>query len=78
MPYKESVRVRMMKEQEDKFDVDPDWVMPQVADLVPEAEVLINRCASSTTRISIHQALACGCSESPCDAGSVGQRRAGS
>jgi len=25
-----------MKEQEDKFDVDPDWVMPQVTDLVPE------------------------------------------
>ena len=28
--------MRMMKEQEDKFDVDPDWVMPQVTDLVPE------------------------------------------
>ena len=28
--------MRVMKEQEDKFDVDPDWVMPQVTDLVPE------------------------------------------
>jgi CHAD domain-containing protein len=27
--------VRMMTEQEDKFDVDPDWVMPALAELVP-------------------------------------------
>src|SRR4029453_1289302 len=26
----------MIKEQENKFDVDQDWVMPQVADLVPD------------------------------------------
>jgi CHAD domain-containing protein len=28
--------VRMIKEQEDKFDVDSDWVMPQLRDLVPD------------------------------------------
>jgi CHAD domain-containing protein len=28
--------VRMIKEQENKFDIDQDWVMPPVADLVPE------------------------------------------
>jgi len=26
----------MIKEQEDKFDVDSDWVMPQLRDLVPD------------------------------------------
>src|SRR4029450_4676239 len=26
----------MIKEQENKFDIDQDWVMPPVADLVPE------------------------------------------
>jgi hypothetical protein len=25
----------MVKEQEDKFEVDPDWVMPQLAELLP-------------------------------------------
>jgi len=29
--------VRMVKEQEDKFEVDPDWVMPQLAELLPDA-----------------------------------------
>jgi inorganic triphosphatase YgiF len=28
--------MRMIKEQENKFEVDPDWVMPPVADLVPD------------------------------------------
>jgi CHAD domain-containing protein len=28
--------VRMVKELEDKFDVDPDWVLPQVTGLVPD------------------------------------------
>jgi CHAD domain-containing protein len=28
--------VRMIKEQENKFEVDTDWVMPPVADLVPD------------------------------------------
>jgi inorganic triphosphatase YgiF len=28
--------VRMIKEQENKLEVDPDWAMPQVVDLVPE------------------------------------------
>jgi inorganic triphosphatase YgiF len=28
--------VRMIKEQENKFGVDADWVMPPIADLVPE------------------------------------------
>ena len=28
--------MRMIKEQEDKFEVDPDWVMPQLTDLVPD------------------------------------------
>ena len=28
--------MRMIKEQETKFEVDTDWVMPPVADLVPE------------------------------------------
>jgi len=28
--------VRMIKEQEDKFEVDSDWVMPQLTDLVPD------------------------------------------
>ena len=28
--------MRMIKEQEDKFDVDSDWVMPQLTDLVPD------------------------------------------
>ena len=28
---------RMVKEQEDKFEVDPDWVMPQLAELLPDA-----------------------------------------
>jgi CHAD domain-containing protein len=28
--------VRMIKEQEDKFEVDSDWVMPQITDLVPD------------------------------------------
>ena len=29
-------RVRMVEEREDKFEVDPDWVMPQVKRLVPD------------------------------------------
>ena len=28
--------MKVMKEQEDKFDVEADWVLPQVADLVPD------------------------------------------
>jgi CHAD domain-containing protein len=28
--------VRMVKEQEDKFEVDSDWVMPQLAELLPD------------------------------------------
>ena len=28
--------MRMIKEQEDKFEVDSDWVMPQLTDLVPD------------------------------------------
>jgi len=28
--------VRIVKEQEDKFDVDSDWVMPQLAELLPD------------------------------------------
>jgi inorganic triphosphatase YgiF len=28
--------VRMIKEQEDKFEVDSDWVMPQLAELLPD------------------------------------------
>ena len=28
--------MRMIKEQEDKFEVDSDWVMPQITDLVPD------------------------------------------
>jgi CHAD domain-containing protein len=28
--------VRMIKEQENKLEVDPDWAMPQVVDLVPD------------------------------------------
>jgi inorganic triphosphatase YgiF len=28
--------VRMIKEQEDKFEVDSNWVMPQITDLVPD------------------------------------------
>lgn len=30
------MRVRIMKEQEHKFEVDSDWVMPQLAELLPE------------------------------------------
>ncbi len=30
------LRVRVVEEQEDKFEVDQDWVMPPVADLVPD------------------------------------------
>ena len=28
--------MRMMNEQEDKYEVDPDWVMPQLTELVPD------------------------------------------
>jgi CHAD domain-containing protein len=28
--------LRMMNEQEDKYEVDPDWVMPQLTELVPD------------------------------------------
>ena len=28
--------MRRMNEQEDKYDVDSDWVMPQITDLVPD------------------------------------------
>jgi inorganic triphosphatase YgiF len=28
--------VRVMEEREDKFEVDPDWVMPQLMGLVPD------------------------------------------
>ena len=28
--------MRMIEEQEDKFEVDSDWVMPQLTDLVPD------------------------------------------
>ena len=30
------MRVRIMTEQEDKFEVDSDWVMPQLAELLPD------------------------------------------
>ena len=70
--------MRTMKEQEDKFEVDSDWVMPQLRISCRTAAVLINRCASSTTPISTHQALVCGCLESRCDVGSGAQRLAGS
>jgi len=28
--------MRRMNEQEDKYEVDSDWVMPQITDLVPD------------------------------------------
>ena len=28
--------MRVLREREDKFEVDPDWVLPQVMDLVPD------------------------------------------
>ena len=28
--------VRVVEEREDKFEVDPDWVMPQLMGLVPD------------------------------------------
>ena len=31
-----SARVRMIKKQEDKFEVDPDWVLSTVTDLLPD------------------------------------------
>jgi CHAD domain-containing protein len=31
-----SIRLRMMNEQEDKYEVDPDWVMPPLTELVPD------------------------------------------
>jgi inorganic triphosphatase YgiF len=31
-----TLRVRVGKEREDKFEVGPDWVLPKVADLVPD------------------------------------------
>lgn len=48
----------MMQEQEDKFDVDPDWVMPQVIDLVREGGRIDQEVRSSTTHISTHKVLA--------------------
>jgi inorganic triphosphatase YgiF len=30
------MRVLVVEEREDKFEVDPDWVMPQVIGLVPD------------------------------------------
>src|SRR4051812_41693048 len=35
MHAKEKMRVRVVEEQEDKFEVDADWVLPPVANLVP-------------------------------------------
>ena len=31
----------MMTEQEDKYEVDPDWVLPQLTELVPGAGRLV-------------------------------------
>jgi hypothetical protein len=33
---KEIFQVRVVEEREDKFEVDPDWVMPQLKRLVPD------------------------------------------
>ena len=71
--------MRVIKEQEDKFEVDSNWVMPQLTDLRGgRRPVLIKRCASSTTPISTHRALLCDCSGSRCGVGSGAQRLAGS
>ena len=70
--------MRMIKEQEDKFDVDSDWVMPQLTGLLRDGGRLDQRCASSTTHISTHQALLCDCLESRCGVESGAQRLAGS
>jgi CHAD domain-containing protein len=38
-----SIRLRMMNEQEDKYDVAPDWVLPQLTELVPDGGRLDQR-----------------------------------
>jgi len=74
-----SIRLRMMTEQEDKYEVDPDWVLPQLTELVPGAGRLVQeRCASSTTPISTHQVRGCGFLASHFDTESAALKLAGS
>ena len=70
--------VRVVVEREDKFEVDPDWVMPPLVGLCRMVAVLNKRCAGSTTPISTHQVLVCSCLESRCGVGSEARRRVGS
>jgi hypothetical protein len=70
--------VRLVQEREDKFEVDPDWVLPQVMSLVPDGgRVDQERCAGSRTPPSTRQVLVCGCLGSHYGAGSRARRQAG-
>jgi hypothetical protein len=70
--------VRIMNEQEDKYEVDPDWVMPQLTNLLRDGGRLDQEVRKLDNTYSTRQVLVCGCLESPCGVGSGAQRLAGS
>jgi hypothetical protein len=52
--------VRVVEEHEDKFEVDPDWVMPQLMGLVPDGGRLDQEVRTpSTIRIKLDRAKPC-------------------
>ena len=70
--------MRMVKEQENKFEVDADWVMPPVADLVPDGGRLDQEVRKLDNSYFDTPVLVYGCLGSPCGVGWVAQRRVGS
>ena len=70
--------MRVVEEREDKFDVDPDWVVPQFKRLVPDGGRLDQHVRTLDNTYFDTPVPGCGCSASRCGVGSEVRRRAGS
>ena len=71
------MRVRIMKEQEDKFEVDSNWVMPQLAELLPDGGRLDHEVRKLHNTYFDTPGAGLGCLGSRCVVGLAALRLAG-
>jgi len=70
--------VQVVEEREDKFEVDPDWVMPQLKRLVPDGGRLDQEVRTLDNTYFDTPGAGLRLFGSPCGVGSVVRRRVGS
>jgi hypothetical protein len=72
------VHVQITMEQENKFEVDPDWVMPELEALVPDGGHLSQDVRKLDSTYFDTPMLGCDCLGSRCGVGLEAARLAGS